>query len=112
MSGICTVVDDRLYFYYSGRADRRGPGLTGVAFLRRDGFASMDAGAQGGTLTTRPIPFNGSYLFVNAQSPAGLRAGSKLYSFWITSDKRGASHGYVAAGGPGFAGNFVQPEGK
>jgi hypothetical protein len=26
----------------------------------------------------------------------------KLYSFWISPNKYGASHGYVAAGGPGF----------
>ncbi len=30
-----------------------------------------------------------------------LRTG-KLFSFWITDDPAGASHGYVAAGGPGF----------
>jgi len=28
----------------------------------------------------------------------------KLYSFWVSPDKSGASHGYVAAGGPGFTG--------
>ena len=27
-----------------------------------------------------------------------------LYSFWVTPDANGASHGYVAAGGPGFTG--------
>jgi len=27
-----------------------------------------------------------------------------LYAFWITPDATGASHGYVAAGGPGFPG--------
>ncbi|HYR57724.1 MAG TPA: hypothetical protein VEO95_03800, partial [Chthoniobacteraceae bacterium] len=27
-----------------------------------------------------------------------------LYAFWISSDESGASHGYVAAGGPGFTG--------
>jgi hypothetical protein len=32
-----------------------------------------------------------------------LRHGS-LYSFWVTPDRSGASHGYVAAGGPGFTG--------
>jgi len=29
----------------------------------------------------------------------------KLYAFWISSDNSGASHGYVAAGGPGFSSN-------
>jgi len=27
-----------------------------------------------------------------------------LYSFWVSPDASGASHGYVAAGGPGFTG--------
>jgi hypothetical protein len=32
-----------------------------------------------------------------------LKNGS-MYSFWVSSDKSGASNGYVAAGGPGFIG--------
>ena len=32
-----------------------------------------------------------------------LRNG-RLYAFWVSPDASGASHGYVAAGGPGFAG--------
>ena len=32
-----------------------------------------------------------------------LRNGS-LYAFWVSPDESGASHGYVAAGGPGFTG--------
>ena len=28
----------------------------------------------------------------------------ELYAFWVSPDKSGASHGYVAAGGPGFKG--------
>ncbi len=28
----------------------------------------------------------------------------KLYAFWVSPDESGASHGYVAAGGPGFTG--------
>lgn len=164
--GCCLVVGDRLYFYYSGRAGKSFPGCefsdaggsTGVAFLRRDGFASMDAGAEEGTLTTRPVTFKGRYLFVNAATAKGelrvavldqngqevepftrarcvplqadktlqrvrwqgaedlarlvgqtvrfrffLRQGS-LYAFWVSPDPSGASHGYVAAGGPGFSG--------
>jgi len=27
-----------------------------------------------------------------------------LYAFWVSADRSGASHGYVAAGGPGFTG--------
>ena len=61
------------------------PGVcsTGVATLRRDGFASLSdewpAGlarrvfAAPGTLTTRPLRFTGSELFVNAAIDGELR---------------------------------------
>ena len=29
---------------------------------------------------------------------------AKLYAFWVSPDASGASHGYIAAGGPGLAG--------
>ncbi|HQH53907.1 MAG TPA: glycosyl hydrolase family 32, partial [Candidatus Hydrogenedentes bacterium] len=32
-----------------------------------------------------------------------LKQGS-LYAFWVSPDESGASHGFVAAGGPGFMG--------
>ena len=133
-------------------------GSTHLALLRRDGFASMDAGEDGGTLTTRPVIFKGKYLFVNAEASQGeLRVevldeseqvieplslascipvtadktlaavtwrevndlsavsgrpvrfrfrlvNGRLYSFWITPERCGASLGYVGAGGPGFTG--------
>lgn len=74
--GVCLVVGDRLYFYVSGRAGKEGvraSGVmsTGLATLRRDGFASMEAGAAGGVLTTRPVRFTGSHLFVNVDSVEG-----------------------------------------
>jgi hypothetical protein len=164
------VVGDKLYFYVSGRQQSRrtGHNTTGLAILRRDGFASMDAGSEEGTLTTQPVQFKGKHLFVNLRAPQGelkvevldeqgnplppftrancqpmrgdhtlaavkwtgatdsdkdksnskdlsslagrpvrfrflLRNGS-LYSFWVSPDASGASHGYVAAGGPGFTG--------
>jgi hypothetical protein len=43
----------------------------GVAVLRRDGFASMDADGQEGRLTTRKVRFAGKHLFVNADASAG-----------------------------------------
>ncbi|MCH5376234.1 MAG: glycosyl hydrolase family 32, partial [Planctomycetes bacterium] len=52
----------------NGMYDR---GATGVAFLRRDGFVSMDAGQDAGTLTTRPLRFTGSKMFVNADTDQG-----------------------------------------
>jgi hypothetical protein len=159
------VVGDLLYFYHSGRAGsperrerRDGGGATGLATLRRDGFASLDAGPDGGTLTTRPVRFAGKHLFVNADVASGeltaevldergkvvdgltravcvpvradktlqavtwkagdlarvggrpvrfrfhLKKSGRLYAFWVSPEKTGASHGYVAAGGPGLRG--------
>lgn len=76
---ICAIVGDRLYFYYggwSGESPALGGhmyagGATGVAFLRRDGFASLDAGESPGALTTRIITFKGRHLFVNVDAPQG-----------------------------------------
>lgn len=88
----CLVVGDKLHFYVSGRQGEPGtnrPGVcsTGLATLRRDGFASMDwrrddrrprvlsrSGLQGGFLTTRLITFSGSHLFVNTDVAGELRA--------------------------------------
>ena len=69
--GCCLVVGDQLYFYVSGRAGVPGTSHSGVcsiglALLRRDGFASMDAGPEEATLTTRRVRFVGKHLFVNA----------------------------------------------
>jgi len=163
VGGCCLVVGDRLYFYMSGRKGNHphfhdAGGSTGLATLRRDGFASMDAGGSEGTLATRLVRFSGRYLFVNADAAGGeLRAeilgkdgqvaapfsrancepvredgtiqmvqwrgaadlsalgerpvrlrfhlaNARLYAFWVSPDSSGASHGYVAAGGPGFTG--------
>ncbi len=76
--GVMLVVGDRIFIYYSGLSGEapNGPdmyagGATGVAFLRRDGFASMDAGEATGTLTTRKLRFSGRHLFVNLDAPNG-----------------------------------------
>lgn len=84
VGGVCLVMGDRLWFYYTGfsgtakevgdRPPKRGvyvQASTGLAFLRRDGFASMEVGAQGGTLLTRPLTFSGKHLFVNVVAPRG-----------------------------------------
>jgi hypothetical protein len=171
--GCCLVVGDQLYFYVSGRRGVPGtqePGVctTGLATLRRDGFASMGMparsirrveqhGQPSFTLTTRPLTFTGRYLFVNADTAAGdvrvevldregrviepftrdrcapigadsVRArirwtgsddlaaaagrpvrfrftltGGRLYAFWVSPSTSGASHGFVAAGGPAYS---------
>ncbi|MCL5099299.1 MAG: glycosyl hydrolase family 32 [Candidatus Omnitrophica bacterium] len=163
VGGCCLIVGDQLWFYCSGRRGdapffHDAGGSTGLAVLRRDGFASMDAGDQGGVLTTRPVRFSGRYLFVNLNTDRGeLRAevldgkgqaiapftcgnclpartdktlfrlawkgasdlgtlsgravrfrfhvqNGSLYAFWVSPSRSGASHGYVAGGGPGFTG--------
>jgi len=166
VGSVCTIVGDRLYFYYcgfsgvapDGRKHFYAGGNTFVAFLRRDGFASMDADTGGGELVTRPVTFQGAHLFVNAAAAKGeLRAevldennhviapftaancvaitadktlqalhwkgaedlsslrgqpvrfrfvlkDASLYAFWVSPETSGASHGYVAAGGPQFTG--------
>ncbi len=84
VGGLCTVHGDKLWFYYigfQGDSTRLDPhwmkngmydrGSTGIAFLRRDGFASMEAGPKGATLTTRPVQFTGNHLFVNVDCPKG-----------------------------------------
>ncbi len=171
VGGICTVVGDELRFYYIGfKGDQskkhsvyvkngmHSYGSTGIAVLRRDGFASMNADKKGGALTTRPLTFKGKYLYVNTDCSNGelkveitdvnnnvltpftlgrckavsanstiqqiswkgvedlsaligktirirfhLKNG-KLFSFWVSPESTGASHGYIAAGGPGFTG--------
>jgi hypothetical protein len=75
--GCCLIVGDKLYFYVgavpkgSAFAD---PGNVGLAILRRDGFASMDAAGTPGGLTTRLLTFHGSQLFVNANVRGELKA--------------------------------------
>ncbi len=164
-SGAWLLVGDELWFYFgawSGESAKGSSiyagGSTGLAKLRRDGFFSMDAAGQQGTLTTTPVSFSGKYPFVNVNASGGelqaevldqrgeviepytlknsvaiggdgakqrltwrgaedlsklsgqpvrfrftMKHGS-LYSFWVSPDASGASHGYVAAGGPGFTG--------
>ena len=131
---------------------------TGLAVLRRDGFASMESGAEEGVLLTRKLKFSGKYLFVNIDGAQGqllaeicqedgkpitgfrredsipVSANStkqlltwkdkdsleslmdqtirirfyvtraKLYAFWISKNRQGASGGAIAAGGPGLSG--------
>jgi hypothetical protein len=65
------VKDDELWFYYLGQNIDGSKGdwqqKTGLAILRRDGFASLNAGDEAGVVITRPLVFEGEgKLFVNA----------------------------------------------
>ena len=73
------VKDDELWFYHLGNSID-GPKRTwniafGVATLRRDGFASLDAGDEPGVVITRPMVFEGEgKLFVNVDVAANGHA--------------------------------------
>ena len=85
------VRDDKIWIYYSGwntpytteaqekltrgwvENGRRMQWAIGLATLRLDGFASLDAGAAGGTLLTRPLQLDGGTLTVNARVVDELR---------------------------------------
>lgn len=81
-AGVCMVNDDELWFYYAAFAGDEtlantgscvtsgnySNGATGLAKLRRDGFASMDGT---GILTTEKVAFSGKYLYVNANASGG-----------------------------------------
>ena len=82
------IINDRQYFFYAGssakhwwtwtgdppkldpnaKPPRKGVGL---ATLRRDGFVSIEAGDEGGTMTTRSFVFLGDTLLLNADAAGG-----------------------------------------
>ena len=79
LGNICTVSEDKITFYFTGFAGNPGGGYkmamyengaTGVAFLRRDGFASLDA-KDYGEVVTRKLTYKGGHLFVNIDAPNG-----------------------------------------
>ena len=65
------IVGDKLYFYLSGRHLQNGSEIvtTGLATIRRDGFASMNGT---GELQTEAMRFKGDYFFVNAEVKGSL----------------------------------------
>ena len=84
------VVGDEIWIYYTGRSfshssallhqsrarkARRGSASPlagiGLAKLRLDRFVSLDAGEVEGTVTTRPLQFDGRELVINAQACEG-----------------------------------------
>jgi hypothetical protein len=76
------LIGDELWFFYRGSRDLDRPTdndyrfALGLAKLRRDGFASIDAGAAPGRLMTRPLSIDGNVLHVNAAAGGGrLRVG-------------------------------------
>ena len=70
------IVGDELWFYYSAGASEHGiTGRSGpicLAKLRLDGFVSVDAGDETGTLVTKPFRCDGGRLSINAAARGGL----------------------------------------
>ena len=78
------VMGDELWLYYAGHSTTfngprgEGDGLPvgakapangiGLATMRLDGFASLDATPRGGTMTTKPLTFRGTTLILNARA--------------------------------------------
>jgi len=67
-------VGNELWIYYRGGKVRRN--LTrrcdlGLAKIRRDGFVSLDAADELGSVLTRPLTFSGRRLFLNADIAPG-----------------------------------------
>ncbi len=69
---------DELWFYYTGVKFRRLPpkwdpdhAAICLATLRRDGFVSLDAGGEGGSVVTEPFHWEGEQLFLNAVADEG-----------------------------------------
>ena len=88
------IVGDEIRIYYGGLAYPHGgahytdpgprekkvrvKGGIGLATLRLDGWVSIDAGKEEGTLTTKPLVFKGKGLVINAKAPKGSVAGESL----------------------------------
>ena len=74
---IPALVGNELWFYYFGarNADRKDVKdwsfAIGLAKLRRDGFASLNAVQTPGRIITRPMTFKGKKIFVNAEVEEG-----------------------------------------
>jgi len=71
------VVRDELWFYYFGARSAEREDVEnwsfaiGLAKLRRDGFASLNAGQAPGQIITRPMTFKGKKIFINADVAEG-----------------------------------------
>jgi hypothetical protein len=74
------VIGDTMRIYYGGRTSQHNPykgpntsegGGIGFVTLKRGRFVSLDASFDKGTLTTKPLLYKGSELFINANCRFG-----------------------------------------
>ena len=81
--------------------DRDGPPIPGLT--------RADCEAVRGDGTLQAVRWQGGADLARvAGRPVKVRfhlRGGKLYAFWVSPEASGASHGYVAAGGPGYTGS-------
>jgi len=77
------IRDDEIWLYYSGfnathdstLGRRKNGAAVGLATLRLDGWVSLEAQQDWGSVRTKPFELHGSRLFVNLDAPGGeLRA--------------------------------------
>lgn len=78
LAGHYVVRDDELWFYYGGlksyanvSIDKDDQGAACLAILRRDGFISLDAAEQEGSILTQPFQLSDVKLVVNVDAPHG-----------------------------------------
>ena len=100
------VMGDELWFYYCAGAEDHGvTGRSGpicLAKLRRDGFVSVDAGDETGTLVTKSFRCDGGLLSINAAARGGSVGVAVL-------DEAGIQHdGYSRADCALFDGDTVR----
>jgi hypothetical protein len=78
--------------------DREGRGIAG--------FSADRCEPVRGDATTAPVKWIGANLAALAGQPIRFRflvSDADLFAFWVSRSERGESHGYIGAGGPGFA---------
>jgi hypothetical protein len=100
------VRPDRLFLLYSGSSNihyRTSNWEIGLATLRVDGFVSLDAGAEEGSLLTKPLAFEAGRLRINAAvAPGGYVKGE------VVGDNGRPVAGYGAADCRAFTGDSIE----
>ena len=103
--GPLLVGNDLWFYYWSGPALGSKESIVqsiGLAILRRDGFASLNAGDECGVIVTRPLDFEGKRLHVNATV-----AGGGEIRVAVLDEKRKPIAGYSVGGCKAITGDGI-----
>lgn len=106
--------DGALYFYYYGgpafHGSRflRGRFQLGLAQLRPDGFASLQAGWRTGVVTTRPFQWPGGALVVNGQELGGSRTDESGLRVAVLNERGETMPGFADTNCVPLAGDYVE----